>query len=42
MTKRKGSRLDGALAVAVDVDEPGLAAVPGDEDIVHVVEIEGL
>ena len=38
----KAGRLDGALAVAVNIDEPGLPAVSGDEDVVHVVEVKGL
>ena len=35
-------RLDRALAVSVDVDEPGLPAISGNQHVVHVVEVERL
>mmetsp|Transcript_19794 Transcript_19794/g.47422 ORF Transcript_19794/g.47422 Transcript_19794/m.47422 type:complete len:210 (+) Transcript_19794:85-714(+) len=37
-----GAELDGAARLAVDVDEPRLLVVARDEDVVEVVEVEGL
>ena len=34
--------LNGSLAVPIYVDQPRFSAIPGDQHVVHVVEIKGL